>query len=278
MEKAFVNKIINFSSVDGVGNRTVIFLQGCNFDCIYCHNPETKNICISCKDCINVCPIQALSFNNDRVEWNDALCVSCDACIKVCKHKSSPKTSVMTTDDVIKIVKNNIPYIRGITVSGGECTLQASFLIELFKKAKAENLSCLIDSNGSYNFENDKDLTSIADGVMLDIKAYDKNEHYNLVKVDNTLVLKNALYLASLNKLPEIRTVVVPNLFNVKQTVTEVCKMLKPYSNNILYKVIKYRPFGVSKQNQSLCQVPSDDIMCELNNIVRDFGFKTTIV
>ena len=27
----YINKIIPFSSVDGPGNRTAIFLQGCNF-------------------------------------------------------------------------------------------------------------------------------------------------------------------------------------------------------------------------------------------------------
>ena len=28
-----VNKIIPFSAVDGPGNRTAVFVQGCNFNC-----------------------------------------------------------------------------------------------------------------------------------------------------------------------------------------------------------------------------------------------------
>ncbi|MGL5951492.1 MAG: 4Fe-4S cluster-binding domain-containing protein, partial [Cetobacterium sp.] len=39
--KAKINKIIKFSNVDGPGNRMAIFFQGCNFNCEYCHNPET---------------------------------------------------------------------------------------------------------------------------------------------------------------------------------------------------------------------------------------------
>ena len=42
--KGIVNKIIPFSNVDGPGNRLSIFFQGCNFDCLYCHNPETIEI------------------------------------------------------------------------------------------------------------------------------------------------------------------------------------------------------------------------------------------
>ena len=38
-----VNKIIPFSAVDGPGNRTAVFVQGCNFNCRYCHNPETRS-------------------------------------------------------------------------------------------------------------------------------------------------------------------------------------------------------------------------------------------
>ncbi len=39
--KGIVTRILPFSSVDGPGNRSVVFLQGCNFDCLFCHNPET---------------------------------------------------------------------------------------------------------------------------------------------------------------------------------------------------------------------------------------------
>ena len=42
--KGVINKIIPFSNVDGPGNRLSIFFQGCNYDCIYCHNPETIEI------------------------------------------------------------------------------------------------------------------------------------------------------------------------------------------------------------------------------------------
>ncbi|TRZ56258.1 MAG: 4Fe-4S cluster-binding domain-containing protein, partial [Streptomycetaceae bacterium] len=39
--QAQVASIIPFSWVDGPGNRFVLFLQGCNFNCVACHNPQT---------------------------------------------------------------------------------------------------------------------------------------------------------------------------------------------------------------------------------------------
>ncbi len=39
--KAHINKIESLGLVDGPGIRTVIFFDGCNLRCKYCHNPET---------------------------------------------------------------------------------------------------------------------------------------------------------------------------------------------------------------------------------------------
>ena len=69
MITAPVNKIIPFSSVDGPGNRTAVFFQGCNWDCCYCHNPETRNMCTGCMACVQVCPVGALQNENGKVHF-----------------------------------------------------------------------------------------------------------------------------------------------------------------------------------------------------------------
>ena len=40
----------------------------------------------------------------------------------------------------MEVVRKQKPFIRGITVSGGECMLQPDFVKELFELAKKENL------------------------------------------------------------------------------------------------------------------------------------------
>ena len=121
-----VNKIIPFSAVDGPGNRTAVFVQGCNFNCRYCHNPETRSLCRSCGECVEKCPRQALYIENGKVLFHPELCCGCDTCIKTCRFGASPRIRYMNAQEVYQEIRRQVPFIRGITVSGGECTLFAS--------------------------------------------------------------------------------------------------------------------------------------------------------
>ena len=265
---ATVNKIIPFSTVDGPGNRTAIFLQGCNMNCLYCHNPETRGKCVHCGVCVKSCPTRALTMDGGRVQYDLVKCVHCDTCIRVCPFDSSPKTADMTPEQVWQAVEKQIPFIRGITVSGGECTLYPEFLTELFTIAQSRGLTTLIDSNGTLDFEQHPALLAVTDGVMLDIKAFDGGEHRRVTGMDNALVLQNARYLASLGKLYEVRTVVSPGLFDAGRTVEQTADLLAPYLSvsPIRYKLIAYRPMGVRQQYASILQVPSRD---DLDNYAR---------
>ena len=196
---ALVNKIIPFSCIDGPGNRTSIFFQGCNFKCSYCHNPETINKCISCGKCVAVCPVNALEIKDKKVIWDDKKCVSCDACIRECKHLSSPKTKDYSVDELFKEIKKVSPFIEGITVSGGESTLNADFLTELFRKVKNElGLTCFVDTNGSVDLTEYKEFVNLTDKFMIDVKSMDEKEHIKVTGLNNDIVIKNLKYLLDL--------------------------------------------------------------------------------
>lgn len=272
-----VNKIIPFSSVDGPGNRTAIFLQGCNFNCIYCHNPETINICGNCGTCITACPSGALTKNNGEVFWDKSKCCNCDSCIKTCNNSSSPKISKMSVDDIINEINNYKPFIQGITVSGGECTLQEDFLFHLFTKIKSLGLTCFIDSNGSKDFKEMPKLLEVCDSVMLDVKAFDNTIHNKYISFDNANVLSNLEFLASIGKLYEVRTVIVPELFNNEETVRKVSEIINKYDSNIRYKLIKFRNLGV-RQSLKFHPTPSDEYMNTIKSIAEEGGCKNIII
>ena len=69
LNKAPINKIIELSTVDGPGLRTSIFLQKCNIHCLYCHNPETQNLCVNCGKCVSLCKGKALTIIDNKVHW-----------------------------------------------------------------------------------------------------------------------------------------------------------------------------------------------------------------
>ena len=278
--KAVVNRIIPFSSVDGPGNRTAVFLQGCNINCKYCHNPETRKMCVQCGTCVKNCPAGALSMGADgKVKFDPVKCVQCDTCIHVCPNDSSPRTCEMTPEEVYERVKKQIPFIRGISVSGGECMLHPDFLTELFRLAKKDGLGTLIDSNGTISFEDYPELMEVSDGVMLDIKAFEPEEHKEVTDVTNEMVLKNAVYLAKTSKLYEVRAVIVPDLYDTESSVRKIGDFLAPYLkiHDIRVKIIAYRPMGV-REEYAHYQIPDQDYLIHLADIMKEKGFEHVTV
>ena len=277
--KAVVNRIIPFSSVDGSGNRTAVFLQGCNINCRYCHNPETRALCVSCGRCVETCPAGALEKKDGRIVYHAEKCVQCDTCIHVCPNNSSPRTWEMTPEEVYEKVKKQIPFIRGITVSGGECMLRPDFLLELFRLAKQDGLTALIDSNGTIPFQKYPELLEICDGVMLDIKAFHDEDHRRITDSTNQTVLENAVYLAEQGKLFEVRCVIVPGLYDAEKSIRDMAAFLVPYleKHPFRIKVIAYRPMGV-REAYSHYQVPSKEYLEHLTDILRGYGFKDIII
>lgn len=251
MKKAPVNKIIQFSNVDGPGNRTAVFFQGCTFNCMFCHNPETINMCRSCGLCVPECPAGALSAGAEgQIHWDSESCVQCDTCIRLCPHDASPRIKWMSVDDVMQQIKRCAPYIDGITCSGGECTLHAEFMTELFMKVKKLGKTCLIDSNGSFDFEKDPEILGWSEGVMLDVKAVDRSWSETLISDSGDMVLKNLEYLKNAGKLYEVRTIIFPGRdAENEQTVRYVAEHI---GDACFYKIIRYRPFGVRERFQKI--------------------------
>ena len=245
-----VNRIIPFSNVDGPSNRMAIFFQGCQFNCRFCHNPETIRMCDHCGDCVKTCPAGALSIRERKVVWNRELCVGCDTCIKTCRHSSSPRITYMSCDEVLEQIERVRPYIEGITLSGGECTLRKEFIMELFPKVKQMGLTTLLDSNGSLDFEENREILEYCDGVMLDVKAVGREFSDWLIRYPNRTVLKNLEYLLKIGKLYEVRTIIFPGRDkDNEETVTYVSKIIQ---DRCFYKIIRYRQFGVRDEERKV--------------------------
>lgn len=252
LSKVPVNKIIPLSVVDGPGNRTAIFLQKCNIACAYCHNPETQSLCIGCGICVEQCPVQALhkseKAEGTQILWNESKCIQCDNCIRVCPNYASPKIRYMDAEEVFTEVKKNIPFIRGITVSGGECTLYPGFLKELFGYTKKENLTCFIDSNGCVDLSAYPEMMALCDKVMLDVKAWDNENFHRLTGSGNEIVKKNLLFLAKRHQLEEVRIVCLEPEVDVETAICNIAETVYEYLDQFTLKLIAFRNHGVRSE------------------------------
>lgn len=274
----YINKILHSSAVDGPGNRAVVFLQGCDFDCLYCHNPETRNYCIHCGLCVPVCPVTALSMQNGKVSWDKTRCVDCGACIRACPHSSSPKVLPYTVQELFDHLKPYKAFLSGLTLSGGECALQSDFVQAVLEQGRSEKLPGMVDTNGSTDFSRLSCLVQEAEGFMLDIKAWDEDDHKKLCSAPNQTVLRNLEFLAESGKLYEVRTVILPACFDAEACVTNTAKILAKLSPYTRYKLISYRSQGVRTQFADKLQAADRQTMEKLASLIRSCGLEQVLV
>lgn len=245
-----ITDTIAFSNVDGPGNRFVIFLQGCNFDCIACHNPYTISICNHCGQCVAACPSGALDFSRiGTVVWNEEQCRGTDSCISACPWNSTPKALRRTVDNVLVEIRRAAPFVSGVTVSGGEATQQADFLRAVFSAIKADpalaGLTCFIDSNGAADRSTWTSLLLVMDGAMIDLKCLDPAIHRRITGHDNTQVLDSIRYLASVDRLYEVRLLMLPGVNDAPDLLARTAKWLADTDPRLRVTLIGFRKHGV---------------------------------
>ncbi|MCF6274116.1 MAG: YjjW family glycine radical enzyme activase [Rhodobacteraceae bacterium] len=246
---ATVNKILTYSCVDGPGNRLVIFLQGCNFNCVTCHNPYTVGLCDHCGACIPTCHANALEMVNGQIAFDPSACDQCDACLDICPISSSPMVQHISVEDILEIARKNKPFLNGITVSGGEATLQLKFVIALFEEVKADpelkSLTCFVDTNGHLGGQSWGRLLPVTDGVMLDIKAFNTALHHGLTGQDNAKTLKAAKTVQDAGKLYELRFLVIPGKTDTAAEIESLTSFARALGPDIRVRLNAFQHHGV---------------------------------
>lgn len=203
-----VHSLETFGTHEGPGIRLVIFLQGCNFNCAYCHNSDT----ISLKGGYN-----------------------------------------LSIKEVLILLKEEKPYFEGgggLTVSGGEPTLQAKELWSLFKLAKKEGFHTALDTNGGVIGQDVEKLLEISDLVLFDLKHLNDDKHRDLVGVSNVNVLKNINYRENLKKPFWIRHVLVPGYTDDTSHLKELAVYLSQFKYLDYLEILPYHNLGIHKYQE----------------------------
>lgn len=227
--------------------------------CLYCHNPETQNVCNNCGECANSCPSAAITSDlNKTIKHDKKLCLECDKCLESCRRFSSPKYMSISIEELFEKIEDNSDFIDGITTSGGECTMQHEFIYSLFKKIKEEKeITTFIDTNGLFSQEVREKLIPLTDGFMIDLKALDNDKHFKLTGASNELVIKNIEAISNAGILYEIRTVLVEGFTDTVEEIKAISNFITKLNNYTKLKLIRFRPMGVRTY---LNQYPSTNI------------------
>jgi pyruvate formate lyase activating enzyme len=246
---ATVSKILTYSIVDGPGNRLVIFLQGCNFDCTACHNPHTIGECNHCGDCVAVCHASALSMVNGRIVFNPLTCDQCDDCLEACPIDANPMVREYSVEDILALVREHRPFLTGVTVSGGEPTRQLRFVVALFEAIKSDeelaSLDCFIDSNGYLGASGWESLLAVTDGVMLDIKSFREAVHRELTGKGHQKSLQSARFLHEAGKLYELRFLLVPGVTDNDDELDGLIEFVRTLGDDVRIKLNAFQHHGV---------------------------------
>ena len=273
-----INKILTSSFVDGPGNRAVIFLQGCNFQCLYCHNPYTINDCIHCGLCVEHCPSNALELVAGKVRWIQDHCTECDTCIQVCPYFSSPKVRMMTSDEVWQELDPVKPFLSGVSVSGGEPLLQIPFLIDFFKQVHDHSkLTTLIETNGNAAESELRSILPYVDLVQVDLKCIDDEMHLKLTGSSLQMVKQSIQFFHEHDKLYSVQQVIVDDFSASAEMVRRTADFLASIDPSIRLRLVKFRPHG-TKGEALEWQTPSDDLMEYFKNITLSCGLRNVVI
>ena len=262
--QATISKILTYSCVDGPGNRLVLFLQGCNFECPGCHNPHTRGICNHCGDCVPVCHVNALSLVDGKIAFDPTNCDQCDACLDACPINANPMVRNYTVAEILDIAREHKAFLSGITVTGGEATMQLKFVVELFTAIKADkdlkDLSCFVDSNGHLGIEAWQRLLPVTDGGMLDIKAFDPVMHRELTGQDNQRSLQSAEFLNAAGKLYELRFLLIPGITDKATEVDALIQFVRKLGKDTRVKLNAFQLHGVRGKATEWEKMPEDGV------------------
>lgn len=237
---------------DGPGVRTTIFFNTCPLSCIWCHNPESipkkpqlqwiGRKCIYCKSCINTCKEKVLFFEEDGLHINREQCTACGDCVEACPSTALTMLGQWWDLNTLfhEIEKERIFFDKtkgGITVSGGEPTLQSDFLLKLLRLCKEHGITTALDTCGYSSKKVYQDLLPYVDIVLLDIKVIDSDKHKEYTGVPNETILKNAKwisrYIKEHGKIMWIRTPIIPNYTATDENVKGIGEFIVKELNNI---------------------------------------------
>ena len=255
MGRGRIVNVQRMSTEDGPGIRTTIFLKGCSLACTWCHNPESIERhpevvwhewrCIDCDACDGVCSAGALSRSGSRVSIDRERCSAGTACVDACPAGAIERigTEREVGDLVAEVARDRAFFDRsggGVTISGGEPGVQASFVVSLLRSLRSLGIHTAVDTCGMCSERALEEMSREADLVLYDLKEIDRERHRRGTGHSNDRILANARVLAGLMRRENrpralwIRTPLIPGMTAAEDNIAGIGRFIADHLGDVV--------------------------------------------
>ncbi len=256
---ATVFDVQRFSIHDGPGIRTTVFFKGCPLRCAWCQNPESlqprpelafyADRCATHGECLTACPRDALSAAAGRVDRSR--CDVCSECVDACPGGALEVVGrEVTVEGLLAEVLADRTFYEasggGVTLSGGEPTLQIEFVLAFAAACVAAGIPVGLQTCGAFKWEAVEPLLPSLQFVYFDLKMIDPASHAELTGADNRTILANARRLAESPTEVLFRTPVVPGLNDAPDALARIGELLSDVGARRIH-LLRYHRMGEVK-------------------------------
>jgi len=302
-----------YSLHDGPGVRTNVFLKGCPLRCPWCANPESqtrqpepmlrKAQCIDCglftagddhsgesdasASCIASWPAWQKAQGNGSTRADVDARIS--GRVAVCPTGALSWAGAWRTagEVLAEVLRDRMFYGAGggLTLTGGEPTMQPDFCQALLHLARDAGLTTAMETCGFAPWAVFERLLPSLDVVLFDVKHIDAERHRQTTGMDNAIILENLRRISAAGSQVRIRVPLIPG-FNattgdVASIAAFVCGLPKPVLG---VDLLPYHSMGKAKYAALGREYPwqhhgrlSDAAVQELATTVKAHGILVTV-
>jgi len=293
--------IERFASHDGPGIRTLVFMKGCPLRCLWCSTPQSqgsvpeilhlKNQCAACGKCQTICPEQAISIAGPgkKMTIDRSLCNACGACLDICPNDALELAGKrITVDALLQEVEKDEPFYRrsagGVTVGGGEPTLQHRFVGAFLKRCRERYIHTALESCMYTDPGHLESILPHLDLLLCDIKHMNDESHRNLTGVSNRRILEN-IRLAASRCNTIIRIPTVPGCNDTEENIKATALFAKGLGGRVeAVELLPYHAFGRHLYEETdrtyrlpQVEVPTEQHMMHLKNVAESCGIRALV-